>query len=81
MSDIVKRLAAEREDIPGGFAMSKFMSLDDAREAEARWWINAVADELESTFGDPDARNQGADGGSNWDAARWLRRAAGEESA
>lgn len=41
-------MAAKRDEIPGGFAMSKYMNERDRDEAEARWWIAAIADELES---------------------------------
>ena len=69
MSDLVKRLAEKREDIPGGFAMSKYMSLEDARKAEARWWLNAIAEELD----------ENAIGAWVTPAADWLRDSASEE--
>jgi len=58
VSDLVERLAARYEPVARGTRRKR-------NEAVARWWLNAIADELDRTE-DTD----------HWNAARWLRGAA-----
>ena len=72
MSSMVERLAekqAKNFDVP----------CDENRERDARWWLNAIADELDKTLTTPERPNLGLT--STSDAVlKWLRSQASEGS-
>jgi hypothetical protein len=79
VSDLVSRLAARRDDIPGGFAASKYMNYEAAREAEARWWLLAIAEQLERRPWSTEIGPYGDGWLDGWEhASHWLRSEAGD---
>lgn len=74
MSDVVERLAKRREAGPA-LTMSKFASVEELQRAAARWWMEAVADEIEGgRRSDLFARHAAAY------VATWLRTQASTDS-